>query len=471
MARAGCYAPGGRARYPSTVLMCAVPARVAGVEEIVLCVPPGARRPGRRRHAGRGRDRRCRRGLPGGWGPGHRGHGLRHRVDRSRSTSSSGRATATWPRPSARCPAWSGVPSAFAGPSEVVVIAGPETPAELAAIDLVVQAEHGPDGLAWLVTWSEAVADAVDAEVDRLVAEPRRAEPTWRRPCTTGGYVVLVDGPDQACAVANVVAPEHLEILIDDADTLLPLVDSAGAVFLGPMLAGQRRRLPGRPQPRAARPTGARGSPARSGSTTSVRHIHAVSVDEKALEALGPPRGDPGRDRGAARARRVGARAMAPIARARAERAAAFPGPARPRRRSPGTTRPGRGRRAAQHQRVAAAAAAEWFERFRDGMAEIEFNRYPDRDADRAPPGAGRSATVCGPSRYSAPTARTRCCSPCCSPTAGPGRTAALFEPTYTLHRHIARSPAPRWCRAAATRIIRARPRRGDAGGRRLRTR
>ncbi len=55
-----------------------------------------------------------------------------------------------------------GVASAFAGPSEVVVIAGPGTPTELAAIDLVVQAEHGPDGLAWLITWSEAVAEAVD---------------------------------------------------------------------------------------------------------------------------------------------------------------------------------------------------------------------------------------------------------------------------------------------------------------------
>ncbi len=85
-----------------------------------------------------------------------------------------------------------GVASAFAGPSEVVVIAGPGTPTELAAIDLVVQAEHGPDGLAWLVTWSEAVAEAVTAQVDRIVprlapAGRPRGHPGRRRVCGAGG--------------------------------------------------------------------------------------------------------------------------------------------------------------------------------------------------------------------------------------------------------------------------------------------
>src|SRR5207245_11669096 len=70
-----------------------------------------------------------------------------------------------------------GLPSAFAGPSEVVVVADDTTPPELAAIDLVVQAEHGPDGLAWLVTWSDDVAAAVAAAVERLVAaSPRRTD-------------------------------------------------------------------------------------------------------------------------------------------------------------------------------------------------------------------------------------------------------------------------------------------------------
>ncbi len=70
-----------------------------------------------------------------------------------------------------------GVPSAFAGPSEIVVVADDSTPPTYAAIDVIVQAEHGPDGLAWLITWSPEAADAIDAEIVRLVADaPRRAD-------------------------------------------------------------------------------------------------------------------------------------------------------------------------------------------------------------------------------------------------------------------------------------------------------
>src|SRR5258708_27132324 len=70
-----------------------------------------------------------------------------------------------------------GVPAAFAGPSEVVVIADDTTPVDWAAIDLIVQAEHGPDGLAWLITWSERAAEAIAIAVERIVANsPRRAE-------------------------------------------------------------------------------------------------------------------------------------------------------------------------------------------------------------------------------------------------------------------------------------------------------
>jgi histidinol dehydrogenase len=179
-----------------------------------------------------------------------------------------------------------GVASAFAGPSEVVVIAGPETPPELAAIDLVVQAEHGPDGLAWLVTWSEEVVDQVVAHVERMVAEsPRRSD--LEATLESGGYAVLVDGSTQAMAVANIVAPEHLEILTDDAEALLPLVMSAGAVFVGPTspasigdyLAGPNHVLP-------------TNRTARFASALRVddfrRHLHAVTVSEKALETLGP---------------------------------------------------------------------------------------------------------------------------------------------------------------------------------------
>jgi len=179
-----------------------------------------------------------------------------------------------------------GVPSAFAGPSEVVVVADDATPTRWAAIDVVVQAEHGPDGLAWLVTWSAAVADAVEAEVDRLVAaSPRRAD--LEATLGSGGYVALVDGPTEALALANVIAPEHLELLVEGALELLPLVRSAGAVFLGPYapasvgdyLAGPNHVLP------TART-------ARFASALRVddfrTHIHAVSVDAPGLARLAP---------------------------------------------------------------------------------------------------------------------------------------------------------------------------------------
>jgi histidinol dehydrogenase len=285
VARAGCYAPGGRARYPSTVLMCAVPAQVAGVERIVLCVPPAA--------DGRVDDASLAAAALAGVDEVFRVGGAQAIAAMAFGTESiapvdvivgpGNRYVAEAKR---QVSGVVGVPSAFAGPSEVVVIAGPWTPPALAAVDLVVQAEHGPDGSAWLVTWSELVADAVDRQVDRLVeSSSRRAdlEATLR----TGGRAVLVDGPEQACAVANVVAPEHLEILTEDADTLLPLVDSAGAVFLGPMspasvgdyLAGPNHVLPTNRTARFA-------SALRVDDF--VRHIHAVTVTKPALEALGP---------------------------------------------------------------------------------------------------------------------------------------------------------------------------------------
>jgi histidinol dehydrogenase len=283
--RAGCYAPGGRARYPSTVLMCAVPAQVAGVEQIVLCVPPGP--------DGRIDDATLAAAAVAGVDEVYRIGGAQAIAAMAYGTESI-EAVDVIVGPGNRYVAEAkrqvsgvvGVASAFAGPSEVVVIAGPQTAPELAAIDLVVQAEHGPDGMAWLVTWSEEVADAVTREVDRLVeASPRRGD--LEATLGAGGVAVLVDGAKQACAVANVVAPEHLEILTDNAKSLLPLISSAGAVFLGPWspasvgdyLAGPNHVLP-------------TNRTARFASALRVedfrRHIHAVSVSEKALETLGP---------------------------------------------------------------------------------------------------------------------------------------------------------------------------------------
>jgi histidinol dehydrogenase len=179
-----------------------------------------------------------------------------------------------------------GVPSSFAGPSEVVVIADDTTPVDYAAIDVIVQAEHGPDGLAWLITWSEDAADRITAAVTRLVAEsPRRAE--IESTLSDGGYAVLVDGPEQAMAVANAIAPEHLELMTADPDALVPLVRNAGAVFtgayapasVGDYVAGPSHVLP------------TYGS-ARYASALRVddflKQIHVISLDEPTLARLAP---------------------------------------------------------------------------------------------------------------------------------------------------------------------------------------
>ena len=145
-----------------------------------------------------------------------------------------------------------GVASAFAGPSEVVVVAGPATPTELR--------RHRPGGagrararragLAGHLV--RGVAEAVTAEVDRIVgASPRRAD--LEATLAAGGYVVLVDGPEQALAVANAVAPEHLQILARRRRARSSAwCTTAGAVFLGPgspasvgdYLAGPNHVLP-----------------------------------------------------------------------------------------------------------------------------------------------------------------------------------------------------------------------------------
>src|SRR5207302_434364 len=104
---------------------------------------------------------------------------------------------------------------ATAGPSELVVVADESAPPDYVAIDLMAQAEHGPNGAALLVTWSEALAADVAASIDRLLAESSRRADT-EATLRSGGSIVLVDGPEQAMEVANIVAPEHLELMNAD---------------------------------------------------------------------------------------------------------------------------------------------------------------------------------------------------------------------------------------------------------------
>ncbi len=284
--RAACYVPSAQAPLVSTVLMTCVPAKVAGVPEVVLATSP---RPDGRVDEGilaaaalAGVDEVLRVGGPAVIGALAYGTETIRPVD---VIVGPGSAMVALAKREVAGQGLVGVPSAFAGPSEVVVVADGSTPAEHAAIDVMLQAEHGPDGLAWLITWDEAVADAVVAAVAELVpASPRRAQ--LEATLAEGGYAVLCDGPEQALAVANAIAPEHLELLVDDAEALLPLVRHAGAVFCGALapasigdyLAGPNHVLP-------------TYGTARFAEALRVddfrKHIHVVSVGPEGLAEVG----------------------------------------------------------------------------------------------------------------------------------------------------------------------------------------
>jgi histidinol dehydrogenase len=285
--RAGIYAPGGRARYPSTVLMCAAPARVAGVGSIALCVPPAS--------DGRVDDATLCAASVAGVDEVYRVGGAQAIAAMAYGTQSipavdviAGPGNAYVAEAKRQVSGVVGVASAFAGPSEIVVVAAPGATPAFAAIDLVVQAEHGPDGLAWLVTWDGDLLEAVSAEVDRIVAaSSRRAD--LESTLATAGIACLVDGPEEAVAVTNAVAPEHLQLMMPapDARQLLDSVQNAGAVFvgewspasMGDYVAGPNHVLPTNRTARFA--SALRADDFR-------KHIHAVHVTPDALRALGP---------------------------------------------------------------------------------------------------------------------------------------------------------------------------------------
>ncbi len=282
--RAGCYVPGGRAVYPSTVLMTAIPAQVAGVAEVVLCVPPGP--------DGRVPDVTLAAAAVAGVDEVFAVGGAQAIAAMAYGTSTIrpvdvivGPGNVYVAIAKQEVAGIVGVPSSFAGPSEVVVVADGSAPAEFAAIDLILQAEHGPDGLAWLITWHPEVADAVTDAVEALVAEaPRRAE--IEATLASSGHAVLCDDAVQALAVANHIAPEHLELQTADPDALVPLVRHAGAVFCGPWapaslgdyMAGPSHVLP------------TNGSARFAGALTVrdfMKDVHVVSVDRIGFEAMG----------------------------------------------------------------------------------------------------------------------------------------------------------------------------------------
>jgi histidinol dehydrogenase len=226
--RAGLYVPGGRVPYPSTVLMTAIPARVAGVAEVFLATPPGS---GGEVAASvlaaaalAGVDRVYRMG--GAQAVAAFAHGTQ-RVPRVDVVAGPGNVYVTL----AKREVFGAVGvDGIAGPTEIMVVADREAPAHYVAADLASQLEHDPLAWAVLVTDSPALADAVEEAFTDLAARLDRAEVVQAARCC----IVLAGSPTEAIDVANDFGPEHLEIVAADPEPLVARVENAGAVFVGP---------------------------------------------------------------------------------------------------------------------------------------------------------------------------------------------------------------------------------------------
>jgi histidinol dehydrogenase len=226
--RAGLYVPGGRAAYPSTVLMTAIPARVAGVKEVVVTTPPGAdgEVPGPILAAAAlaGVDQVYRMG--GAQAIAALAYGTES-VPRVDLIAGPGNVYVTL----AKREVFGAVGvDALAGPTEILIVADEGAHPEYLAADLASQLEHDPMAWAVLVTDSASLADAVEESFTDLLRSLDRAETVAAAHCC----LVVVGSLDEAMELANAFAPEHLEIVGDDSERLLAQVENAGAVFLGP---------------------------------------------------------------------------------------------------------------------------------------------------------------------------------------------------------------------------------------------
>jgi histidinol dehydrogenase len=228
--RVAIYVPGGRAAYPSTVLMTAIPARVAGVREIVLVSPPAADR-----------------SLNAAVLAAARIAGVTeaYRVGGAQAIAALAYGTETI-RPVDKIVGPGNIYVALAksqvfgvvgidmiaGPSEVVVIADDRSDPAFVAADLLAQAEHDPMARAVLLTPSRALLEAVALEAERQLADLPRREIAGRS-LRDNGALVLTASLEEAVEVANGLAPEHLELQVEEPERLLARVRHAGAVFLG----------------------------------------------------------------------------------------------------------------------------------------------------------------------------------------------------------------------------------------------
>jgi histidinol dehydrogenase len=223
--RVGLYVPGGKAAYPSSVLMNAVPAKVAGVRELVMASPnPSPLVLAAAALAGVDRVL----GIGGAQAIGALAYGTRSipRVDKIVGPGNAYVAEAK-----RQVFGEVGI-DMVAGPSEILVIADGSANPDWVAMDLFSQAEHDESAQAILLSPDEAYLDAVAASIGKLIGGmPRRA--VIEASLKARGALILTRDLEEACAVANRIAPEHLELAVQDPEKILPKVRTAGAIFLG----------------------------------------------------------------------------------------------------------------------------------------------------------------------------------------------------------------------------------------------
>lgn len=229
--RVGVYAPGGRAAYPSSVLMGVIPARVAGVDEVVVCSPPGpdGLPPATVMAACAlaGADRLF--AIGGAGAVAALAYGTRT-VPRVHKVVGPGNAYVTEAKRQLAGVVASDTP---AGPSEILVVADESADAMLAAMELLAQAEHDPDAAVAIVTTRQETSAACRSALERLLPlQPR--EEVVREALAANGAVLTASDLDQALEFAERYAPEHLLLLVRNPRETLERVRAAGTIFLGP---------------------------------------------------------------------------------------------------------------------------------------------------------------------------------------------------------------------------------------------
>ena len=230
LSRVGVYVPGGKAAYPSSVLMNVMPEKVAGVEQIVMCTPP---------------DKEGKVYPTTLVAAKEAGVDVIYKVGGAQAIAAMAYGTASVPKVDkivgpgniyvalAKKAVFGYVSiDSVAGPSEIMVIADETANPRFVAADLLSQAEHDEMASAILVTTSEELAKKVSAQIDEFLKELSRSE-IISKSLENYGYILVADSIDEAIEVANDIASEHLEIVTKDPFNVMTKIKNAGAIFLG----------------------------------------------------------------------------------------------------------------------------------------------------------------------------------------------------------------------------------------------